>query len=137
MLDKFTDREIMQPFHWFNTEDQLVITIDLETNPDLQFRIDNFFVPEGARAEFEQAMQRNLAFLETLPGFRGHLVFEKTSGPSAFHVATIAVWESREAVDAAGEKVRAYYESIGFDPAALMSKLGIKGEMGNFRAVQG
>jgi hypothetical protein len=35
-----------------------MITIDLETNPNLQFRIDNFFVPEGARAEFEQAMQR-------------------------------------------------------------------------------
>jgi heme-degrading monooxygenase HmoA len=127
----------MQPFYWFNTEDQLVITIDLGTDAHLQFRIDNFSVPEGAREEFEQAMQRNLAFLKTLPGFRGHLEFEKTSGPSAFNVATIAVWESREAIDAAGAKVRAYYESIGFDPAALMSKVGVKGEMGNFRAVQG
>jgi heme-degrading monooxygenase HmoA len=114
-----------------------MITIDLETNPNLQFRIDNFFVPEGARAEFEQAMQRNLAFLKTLPGFRGHIVFEKTGGPTAFNVATMAVWQSREAVDAAGAKVRAYYESIGFDAAALMSRLGIKAELGNFHAVEG
>jgi heme-degrading monooxygenase HmoA len=114
-----------------------MISIDLETEPDLQFRIDNFSVPEGARAEFEQAMHRNLAFLETLPGFRGHLVLEKTDGPSAFNVATIAVWQSREAIDAAGAKVRAYYESIGFDAAALMSRLGIKAELGNFHALEG
>ena len=114
-----------------------MITIDLESDPELQFRIDNFSVPEGARAEFEQAMHRNLAFLETLPGFRGHLVFEKTSGPTAFNVATIAVWQSKEAIDAAGATVRAYYESIGFDAAALMSRLGIKAEIGNFQAVEG
>jgi heme-degrading monooxygenase HmoA len=113
-----------------------MIAIDLDADPDLQFRIDNFSVPEEARAEFEQAMHRNLAFLETLPGFRGHLMFEKTDGPTAFNVATIAVWQSREAIEAAGAKVRAYYESIGFDAAALLSRLGIKGEMGNFRAAQ-
>ena len=101
---------------------------------NLQFRIDNFSVPDEAREEFEQAMRRNLAFIETLPGFLGHLVFEKTAGATAFNLATIAVWESSKALDAAGAEVRAYYQGIGFDMPATLSRLGISAELGNFRA---
>jgi heme-degrading monooxygenase HmoA len=110
------------------------ISIDLEANPHLQFRVDAFQVPVDAREEFERAMRRNLAFLETLPGFRGHVVLEKTGGPTAFNVATIAVWESPEAVAAAGEAVRAYYQEIGFDPQSFMARLGVRAELGNFHA---
>lgn len=111
-----------------------MITIDLERNPDLQFRIDNFSVPEAARAEFDAAMRRNLAFIETLPGFMGHVVFEKTGGPTSFNVATIAIWESKEAIDKAGEQVRAYYKKIGFDMPAMVARWGVKAEVGTFTA---
>jgi heme oxygenase (mycobilin-producing) len=87
-------------------EPDRVITIDLETKPDLLFRLDNFSVPDEARQEFEQAMRRNLAFIATLPGFLGHVAFEKAGGPTIFNVATIAVWESRQALEAAGAAVR-------------------------------
>jgi len=50
------------------------ITIDLRANPDLQFRIDAFSVPTAARAEFDASLHRNLAFIETLQGFQGHVV---------------------------------------------------------------
>ncbi len=72
-----------------------MIKIDLDNNPNLYFRIDNFSVPDAAREEFEAAMRRNLTFIRTLPGFLGHVVFEKRGGPTAFNIATIAVWENK------------------------------------------
>ena len=110
------------------------VSIDLENSPGLHFRIDNFSVPGEAREEFQAAMRRNLPFIETLPGFLGHVVFEKAGGPTVFNVATIAVWESTQALDAAGAEVRAYYQKTGFDMPEMVSRLGIKAELGNFRA---
>jgi len=107
------------------------LTAEIENDPNLVFRIDSFTVPEASREEFEGAMHRNLAFLETLPGFRGHLVFRKTSGPSAFDVVTLAVWE-RGAAERAAAEVRAYYQRIGFDPAASMARWRVRGELGNY-----
>lgn len=46
----------------------------------LEFRIDAFSVPAGSRDRFEALMRRNVAFIETLPGFLHHTVFEKTQG---------------------------------------------------------
>jgi heme-degrading monooxygenase HmoA len=79
-------------------------------------------------------MHRNLALIRTLPGFRGHVVFEKAGGPTAFNVVTIAVWESKEAVDKAGEEVRAYYKKNGLDMPAMLARWGVKAELGNFTA---
>ena len=110
------------------------LTIDLEALPNLQFRIDAFSVPAASRADFEAAMRRNLAFIENLPGFRGHTVFEKTAGPTTFDIVTIAVWESAEAIAAAGAKVRAYYQSIGFDMPAMIAAWGVKASLGYYRA---
>lgn len=110
------------------------VTIDLENNPHLYFRIDSFFVPDAAREEFTAAMHRNRAFLHTLPGFRGHVAFEKAGGPTTFNVVTIAVWESQEAVDKVGEEVRAYYKKIGFDLPAMLARWGVRAEPGNFTA---
>ncbi len=110
------------------------VTIDLQTHPNLQFRIDGFSVPAASRPEFETAMRRNLTFIQTLPGFLGHLVFEKSAGPSTLDIVTIAVWESQEAVAAAGEKVRAYYESIGFDMPAMLARWGVTAALGFYRA---
>jgi heme-degrading monooxygenase HmoA len=112
-----------------------MIAIDLEKNPDLHFRLDNFSVPDNAREEFEQAMRRNLAFIGTLPGFLGHVAFEKSGGPTIFNVATIAVWESSQALEAAGAAVRDHYQKIGFDMPAVLARLGIKAELGNFHAL--
>jgi heme oxygenase (mycobilin-producing) len=109
-----------------------MITIDLETNPDLQFRIDSFHVPAESRGEFVKAMHRNLAFLETLPGFLGHVVFEKNGGPTDLNLVTIAVWESAEAIEAAGAKVREYYGRIGFDVQETLARLRVRAEIGTY-----
>lgn len=109
-------------------------TIDLLAHPNLRFRIDAFTVPQASRAEFEAAMHRNITFLETLPGFMSHIVFEKTNGPTNFDIMTIAVWESQEAIAAAGDKVRAYYQSIGFDMSAMLTRLGVAASLGYYHA---
>jgi heme-degrading monooxygenase HmoA len=108
--------------------------IDLEHHPELQFRIDNFNVPAAAREEFEAAMHRNLAFLQTLPGFLWHLAFEQTSGDSHYNLVTIAVWESPDALEKAGEAVRAYYQGIGFNLLAMLKQWGVAAERGNYHA---
>src|SRR5262245_46183553 len=98
----------------------------------LRFRIDSFSVPAAARTEFDAAMRRNLRFLHTLPGFVSHTAFEKASGPSTFNIVTIAIWESTEAIAQAAEAVRAYYEKIGFNPAAALSRWGVAAEIGQY-----
>ena len=106
--------------------------LDPETHPHRHYRIDAFAVPAEARAEFEEAMHRNLTFIQTLPGFVGHVVFEKTSGPTTFDIVTIATWESPEAAAAAGERVRAYYTHLGFDMPAALAKWGVTASIGNY-----
>jgi len=100
-------------------------TIDLKRYPQLYFRIDSFVVPDAAREEFEAAMQRNMAFIGTLHGFRGHVAFEKRDGDSSFNIVTIASWENREALEHAGKEVRAYYQRIGFDMAGTLKRWGV------------
>lgn len=111
-----------------------MIHIDPERHPNLCFRIDNFTVPAAARDEFDAAMKRNMQFIETLPGFLGHVVFEKSGGPTRVDIATIAVWESTEAIERAGAQVRAYYERIGFDMPATLARWGVHAEIGTFTA---
>ena len=110
------------------------VQIDLENDPNQCFRVDSFFVPDAARAEFEAQMRQNFAFIVKQPGFRGHVVFEKTSGPGTFNIVTIAVWESSEAIEKAGIAVRAHYQKVGFDMPAMLARWGVKAELGNFNA---
>jgi heme-degrading monooxygenase HmoA len=110
------------------------VTIDLQKHPNLQFRIDSFTVPAAVRPEFVAQMRKNLAVISKQPGFLGHVVFEKTGGPTTFDIATIAVWESPEAVAAATGAVRAHYESTGFDMRATLARWGVVASIGDFRA---
>ena len=105
----------------------------IESAARLIFHVDAFSVPEAARAEFEAALRRNLAFLGSLPGFRGHAVLEKTSGPTPFNLVTLAAWEGAEAVERAGMEVRAHYREIGFDLTAALARWGVTIERGHFR----
>ena len=105
--------------------------IDLKSEPDVQIRLDSFCVPADARAEFEAGVERSVAILETLPGFRAHLTLAKTSGTSAFNFVTIAVWESREAMANAIRQVRAQYERLGYDPRESAARLGITADVDN------
>lgn len=106
----------------------------LDAATSCSFHVDSFSVPDAWRGEFEAARRRNMAFIQTLPGFRGHVVLEKTDGPTTFNIMTIAAWESSEALEKAGIEVRAYFERIGFDRAAMLARWEAKVEVGNFQA---
>lgn len=108
------------------------VTLDVDAAPGQQYRIDSFLVPDAVRAEFEATMRRNMAFISKLPGFLGHIVFEKAGGPSSFNIVTLAAWESQAAIDRARDSVAAYYARIGFDPAGTMARWGVKAEVGQY-----
>jgi hypothetical protein len=72
-----------------------LFTIPPPTEPQICFRVDTFVVPETARAELEATLRRNMDFIRTLPGFRGHVAFEKSAGPSTFDLVTVAAWQDR------------------------------------------
>jgi len=109
-------------------------TVTIDPAASHVFRVDSFSIPDAAREEFEATMRRNLAFLETLPGFLGHVVLERASGPTSFNVVTIAAWESQAAIDRAGAEVRGYYQKLGFDMAATLARWGARAEIGAFQA---
>jgi hypothetical protein len=79
-------------------------------------------------------MRRNLAFIETLPGFVKHIVFDRTEGDADFNIITVAVWADGNAVAAARKSVNAYYERIGFDMPRAFARLGVTASLGSYRA---
>lgn len=108
--------------------------LDLDREPGLYFLHDCFVVPEAARAAFMDRMQQNLAFIRTLPGFRGHLVLDQRDGASSFNLVTLAAWASREAYEAAGREVRAQYQRLGFDLPAALKDWGVEMVRGTYQA---
>ncbi len=92
---------------------------------DPLFRIDSFVVPAAAREEFAATMRRNMDFIRALPGFRGHVAYEKRQGDGPYDIVTVATWESREALERAGVEVRAYYQRIGFDMPGTLKRWGV------------
>jgi heme-degrading monooxygenase HmoA len=108
------------------------LVLDSRANPSLEVRIDAFSVPAASRSEFNAAMHENIAFLAKLPGFKGHTVFEKTSGPTTFDVVTLAAWDSPDAMKSAGEKVREHYRAIGFDMQAAIARWGVTASIGSY-----
>lgn len=101
--------------------------LDPSRAPNGVYLVDTFHVPEAARTEFEAAMQRNRAFLHTLPGFRGDVVLFQTQG-SAFDIVTVAAWDNADAIARAKDDVGAYYRKIGFDMAASIARWGVRME---------
>jgi hypothetical protein len=94
-------------------------------NPDARVLVDRFVVPIAARAEFETAMNRNVAFLEGLPGFLGHLVLERERDPANRELVTVVAWRDAAAIEHARKEVPEYYRRIGFDMPAALQRWGV------------
>lgn len=97
-------------------------------------RIDLFSVPAGSRGELDAAMHRNEDFLATLPGFRGHTALELTAGTTSYNLVTFAVWDSADAMQKAGTRVREEYQRIGFDMQGAIARWGVTASIGGYRA---
>lgn len=99
----------------------------------IQFFIDQFFVPEKAKAEFTERMMINRNLISNLPGFIEDAVYDRMDEQGNLICLTVAAWENEDAVKNAKEVVQAEYKRAGFDLPAMLERLGIKMERGLFR----
>lgn len=87
--------------------------------------IDKFFVPAAAKAAFYERMRINRGFIKKLPGFIEDTVYEYIDEKGNLNCLTVATWESNKAVEEAKAAVQAEYKKQGFDPAEMVTRLGI------------
>lgn len=99
------------------------------------YRVDRFVVPARAREEFLARVRRTQRLLESLAGYEDGAVLEQRDGDGRFNVVTIAVWRDRHALVDARQVVRVRYQQEGFDPGALMRRLGIQADMADYEPV--
>lgn len=97
------------------------------------YRVDKFAVPEEGRDEFLERMAGTHALLRMQEGFVRDLIMELQSGPGVFNMVTLVEWTRPEAVQRAAAAVAELHNAIGFDRYELMSRLGIKADIGNYR----
>lgn len=102
-----------------------------------QYFIDQFFVPEKAKAEFTERMTINRSFISKLPGFIEDAVYQRSDEQGNMICITIAAWENEDAIKKAKEAVQATYRKEGFDMPAMIERLGIKMERELYQKIEG
>jgi heme-degrading monooxygenase HmoA len=100
-----------------------------------QIFIDKFTVPKNVYEEFVQRMNSNRNFLRTISGFVEDTAYERTDENGAVIVITVAVWDSREALENAKKAVQVEYKKIGFNPAEMLARLNITMDRGTYKEI--
>ncbi|EKF17260.1 antibiotic biosynthesis monooxygenase family protein [Nitratireductor pacificus] len=99
------------------------------------YRVDKFVVPAAARDEFLGRVVATHATLRTQPGFLRDVILEQVSGPGSFNFVTMVEWESEADVVQASEAVLAMHAQTGFDRHEMITRLGIRPDIANYRAL--
>jgi predicted ester cyclase len=97
--------------------------------------IDRFFVPAAAIKEFQERVKINRDFIKKLPGFIEDVAYEYSDNEGNLICVTVALWESREALNNAKEAVQAQYKKEGFDAAAMFKRLNITADRGIYTQI--
>jgi heme-degrading monooxygenase HmoA len=100
------------------------------------FRVDKFVVPAPAREEFLDKVHATHAVLRTQPGFVRDAILEQSSGPGEFNFVTIVEWQDSDAIEGARRAVAALHQKINFDAQAMISRLGIRADIANYKRVE-
>ncbi|HZX57815.1 MAG TPA: antibiotic biosynthesis monooxygenase [Mucilaginibacter sp.] len=98
-----------------------------------QIFIDRFRMPQGSKSEFIERMQINRHLISKLPGFIKDDVYESLDDDGNYLCITIAVWANNAAIKNAKELVQAEYQNEGFNMPAMMERLDIRMERGQYR----
>ncbi|HET7793399.1 MAG TPA: antibiotic biosynthesis monooxygenase [Rhizobacter sp.] len=98
------------------------------------FRLDHFVVPADALQRFMERVHHVDRALAALPGCRQNLVLVQPGEGAEYKVATLVEWADQAAVDAARAHMQRQYAAEGFDPPAFMRQLGVRADMGAYRA---
>ncbi|MDR3473211.1 MAG: antibiotic biosynthesis monooxygenase [Devosia sp.] len=99
------------------------------------FKIDRFRVPAVARNEFMERVRSIRDFLDAQDGCGQNLVLERAGDPDSSFVVTIVEWRDDEAFAKARAAAAARYAATGFSPQALIERLGIVAEIGDYGLV--
>ncbi len=100
------------------------------------FRVDKFVVPAHAREEFLDRVHATHAVLRTQAGFVRDAILEQASGPGEFNFVTIVEWENGDAIEGARRAVAALHQKMDFDAHAMISRLGIRADIANYKRVE-
>ena len=95
--------------------------------------IDQFTVPADAAQEFLRNVQFSANIVKSQPGFVEGYVHQRASDDGCVNVITTAVWSSESALQEARKSVAAKFASIGFDPPAIMRRLGVEMQRATYR----
>jgi hypothetical protein len=63
-------------------------------------------------------------------------ILEQTSGPGEFNFVTIVEWRNSDAIEGARRAVAALHQKMNFDAQAMISRLGIRADIANYRRVE-
>ena len=100
------------------------------------FRVDKFVVPAHARKEFLTRVHATHDVLRTQAGFLRDAILEPASGPGEFNFVTIVEWENSNAIEGARRAVVALHQRMNFDAQAMISRLGIRADIANYKRVE-
>jgi hypothetical protein len=100
------------------------------------FRVDRFLVPARAGEEFLGKVHATHEILRKQPGFVRDAILEQSSGPGEFNFVTIVEWENSDFFQGAHQAVAAPHRKMNFDPHELITRLGIRADIANYKRVK-
>lgn len=99
------------------------------------YRVDKFAVPAAGRDEFLGRVRTTHDLLRRQPGFVRDLVLENHARPGSVDIVTLVEWESEAAIAPVVEAVARLHREIGFDRQEMLTRLGIRADLGTYRGV--
>jgi len=100
------------------------------------FRVDKFVVPAHAREGFLGKVRATHEVLRKRPGFVRDAISEQSSGPGEFNFVTIVEWENDDFFEGARQAVAALHRKMNFYPHQLITRLGIRADIANYKRVE-
>lgn len=98
-------------------------------------RLNMFVVPKASREVFRYFMEQTHAVVRQQDGFISDRMFEQETGPSEINFVTTMEFAGPDAIARAVAAVAAMDRENGIDRASVVSKLGVRAEMGIFRTI--
>jgi hypothetical protein len=100
------------------------------------YRLDIFNVPTEAKRRFLGRVEETHRVLRTIPGFIEDHILERSGGPGACTITTIAIWKDEETIGRAKMAIGAWRAKTGLNPQKLMKDLGVETVIGEFRPAE-
>lgn len=105
------------------------------TDQNQIYRIDSFVVPDAAMPEFLEKVKETHQMLAQQSGFIRDGIYQQVSGPGRMNLITLVCWKDEASILSARTVVKSHQAKEGFDPAAVMKRLGIEANIAQYEEV--